>query len=235
MMPGVQKPHCRPWCSTKACCTGWSAPSGARPSIVVTSLPSAWSASRVQLFTACPSTSTVQAPHWLVSQPTCAPVSPSPSRRAWTSSVRPSTSSERCSPFTVSWTSGTRRHGDDVGDVEQSERQAHGVDLFALVLDVGEPAPDVASAGDELADLLQLLHLGRTVPFLAGVEGEPEDAERVLLAHPEQRRGHREVAVDPREDHRLREDVRAARRRRLERRGAERNARGGCVEQVAPP
>src|SRR5438270_9909118 len=34
--PGVQKPHCRPWVSWNACCTGWSgAPSAARPSIVV--------------------------------------------------------------------------------------------------------------------------------------------------------------------------------------------------------
>ena len=80
---------------------------GASPSIVVTSAPSAWSASTVQLFTARPSTRTVQAPHWLVSQPTCVPVSPSPSRSAWTSSVRPSTSSERGSPLTTS----SRRRG----------------------------------------------------------------------------------------------------------------------------
>ena len=55
---------------------------GASPSIVVTSAPSAWSASSVQLFTALPSTRTVQAPHWLVSQPICVPVSPRLSRRA---------------------------------------------------------------------------------------------------------------------------------------------------------
>ena len=35
--PGVQKPHCRPWHSMKACCTGPSPPSADRqPSIVVT-------------------------------------------------------------------------------------------------------------------------------------------------------------------------------------------------------
>ena len=36
--------------------------------------PSAWCASTVQLLTARPSRSTVHAPHWLVSQPMCAPV-----------------------------------------------------------------------------------------------------------------------------------------------------------------
>jgi len=39
-----------------------------------------------------PSIRTVQAPHWLVSQPTWVPVSPSSSRRKWTSSIRGSTS-----------------------------------------------------------------------------------------------------------------------------------------------
>ena len=49
--------------------------------------PSAWTASIVQLLTALPSTRTVHAPHWLVSQPTWVPVSPRSSRRNWTSSV----------------------------------------------------------------------------------------------------------------------------------------------------
>ena len=42
--------------------------------MVVMRCPSAWTASTVQLFTARPSMSTVQAPHWLVSQPICVPV-----------------------------------------------------------------------------------------------------------------------------------------------------------------
>ena len=50
------------------------------PSIVVTLAPSAWTASIVQLFTAWPSTWTVHAPHWLVSQPTWVPVRPRSSR-----------------------------------------------------------------------------------------------------------------------------------------------------------
>ena len=55
IMPGVQKPHCSAWCSWKACCTGCSAPSAARPSIVVTSCPSAWTASTEHDFTLRPS------------------------------------------------------------------------------------------------------------------------------------------------------------------------------------
>ena len=102
IIPGVQNPHWSPWCSTNASLDRDGARRlAARPSIVVTSAPSAWSASMVQLFTARPSRSTVQAPHWLVSQPTCVPVSPSPSRSAWTRSVRGSTSSDRGSPLTT--------------------------------------------------------------------------------------------------------------------------------------
>ena len=48
-------------------------PSVASPSIVVTSAPSAWTARQVHDFTATPSSSTVQEPHWLVSHPTFVP------------------------------------------------------------------------------------------------------------------------------------------------------------------
>ncbi len=41
IMPGVQKPHCSAWFSRNAACIGCSSPSLARPSIVVTSAPSA--------------------------------------------------------------------------------------------------------------------------------------------------------------------------------------------------
>ena len=80
-MPGVQKPHCSPCFSQKASCSGWSLPFSARPSIVVTLAPSAWTASTVHDFTAWPSMSTVHEPHWLVSQPTLVPVRPRVSRR----------------------------------------------------------------------------------------------------------------------------------------------------------
>ncbi len=39
IMPGVQKPHCRPWCWRKASCMGCSLPSVARPSMVVILAP----------------------------------------------------------------------------------------------------------------------------------------------------------------------------------------------------
>ena len=51
--------------------------------------------------TAAPFMMIVQAPHWLVSQPTWVPVSPNPSRRKADRSVRPSTSPETALPFTV--------------------------------------------------------------------------------------------------------------------------------------
>ena len=53
IMPGVQKPHCRPCFSQNAVWSGCRAsPLVAMPSIVVTVAPSAWTASIVQLFTA---------------------------------------------------------------------------------------------------------------------------------------------------------------------------------------
>ena len=69
--------------------------------MVVTSWPSAWTASTLQDFTLRPSRCTVHAPQLLVSQPMTVPVLPSFSRRYWTSSMRGSTSSETCAPSTV--------------------------------------------------------------------------------------------------------------------------------------
>src|SRR3982075_1178486 len=101
IMPGAQKPHCRPWCWRKASCMGCSVPSLARPSMVVTLAPSQEAASTVHDFTARPSRCTTQAPHWLVSQPTCVPVSRKFSRRNCTSRVLGSISAAAALPFTV--------------------------------------------------------------------------------------------------------------------------------------
>ena len=60
--------------------------------MVVIELPSAWTARQVHDRTATPSSRTVQAPHWLVSQPILVPVTPPRSRMKWTSSSRGSTS-----------------------------------------------------------------------------------------------------------------------------------------------
>src|SRR6266478_6264210 len=54
IMPGVQKPHCKPWFSRNASCMGCSLSAVARPSIVSTSAPSACSASMVHDLTALP-------------------------------------------------------------------------------------------------------------------------------------------------------------------------------------
>jgi hypothetical protein len=101
IMPGVQKPHCSPWHSAKASCTGSSAPPppcplppcppAASPSTVVTRRPSAMTASTVQDLTGVSSSHTTQAPQLDVSQPQCEPVSPRSSRRKWISSSRGST------------------------------------------------------------------------------------------------------------------------------------------------
>ncbi len=74
-MPGVQKPHCRPCSCMKPSWIGWSLPSCSSPSTVITSRPSACTASTVQDFTGTPSSSTVQAPQCVVSQPMWVPVS----------------------------------------------------------------------------------------------------------------------------------------------------------------
>src|SRR5689334_21370606 len=71
------------------------------PSMVRMSPPSTCRANTVQLFTDLPSRSTVQAPQWLVSQPTCGPVRLSFSRRKWISRVRGSTNSSTGLPFTL--------------------------------------------------------------------------------------------------------------------------------------
>ena len=80
IIPGVQNPHCSPCSSWNAVCTGCHSPF-ASPWIVRTWLPSACTASTVQLLADTPSRWTVHAPQLLVSQPTFVPVRPSLSRR----------------------------------------------------------------------------------------------------------------------------------------------------------
>src|SRR5690242_8172347 len=69
--------------------------------MVVTLAPSHDTASAVHDLIALPLTCTTQAPHWLVSQPTCVPVSRKFSRRKCTSRRRGSTSAVTALPFTV--------------------------------------------------------------------------------------------------------------------------------------
>src|ERR1700716_1857563 len=104
IIPGVQKPHWRPCSSQNAFCRGWSVDPLASPSIVVTWAPSAWTAKTVQDFTLWPSSSPVQAPQLLVSDPTCVPGSPASSRMYCTSSSRGSTSCSCLVPLMVTAT-----------------------------------------------------------------------------------------------------------------------------------
>src|SRR5271154_1009658 len=53
--------------------------------------------------TVLPSTTTVQAPQWLVSQPTWVPVNPGIPRMKWTSNCLGSTSPSRLRPFILTW------------------------------------------------------------------------------------------------------------------------------------
>src|SRR6267378_2853979 len=80
---------------------GCSLPSFSRPSTVVISDPSACTANIVQDFTARPFISTVHAPQYVVSQPTCVPVRSHASRRNSTSNMRGSTSRAHGLPLTL--------------------------------------------------------------------------------------------------------------------------------------
>src|SRR5208282_3335831 len=83
---------------------GCSLPFFSRPSTVVISDPSACTANMVQDFTARPFISTVQAPQYVVSQPTCVPVRSHASRTNSTSNMRGSTWREYALPFTLIFT-----------------------------------------------------------------------------------------------------------------------------------
>ena len=68
-MPGVQKPHCRPCFSQKPSCSAFMPSAPASPSTVPISAPSACTARTVHDLVGFPSSSTVQAPQWVVSHP----------------------------------------------------------------------------------------------------------------------------------------------------------------------
>src|SRR3954463_11588397 len=109
--------------------------------MVVTELPSAWAASIVHDLIACPSTWTVHAPHWLVSQPTWVPVRSRSSRSAWTRRRLGSTSSSWGVPFT---TNGI------VSLTDESLRRPGGGwfdGVFVAVLEPSEPHRQPVSGG----------------------------------------------------------------------------------------
>ena len=163
-MPGVQKPHCRPWHSLNAACMGCMVPSAdAMPSMVVTSAPCACTASMAQDLTARPFTCTVQAPHWLVSQPTWVPVSIRCSRSAWTSRVLGGTSTLAARPLTVYWTCIWLSPGVVLAGEERAHDLAEGIRV-TLIARASSAAPQRPSLGTTLdfrgpwLDILKMKH-----------------------------------------------------------------------------
>ena len=103
--------------------------------------------------------------------------------------------------------------------------------LLLLGLGLGERPPEIARAADELRDPLALVD--EPVPLGACILGEPEHPHRVLLAHPDERRRHGEVVVDPGEGHRPLDRPAADRRGRLDRGLAVPDPKRRPAEQVA--
>src|SRR5207248_7543120 len=114
-----------------------------------------------------PSRSTVHAPQWPSPQATFVPVSPRSSRRTYASGRSTGGSTGWTPPFTRS--SSTRRHREDVGEVDEPEGRATDCDPVALVLDLGQRAPELASRQQELLDLLELLDA--SVALVACIQG----------------------------------------------------------------
>src|SRR5919198_388911 len=223
--PGVQKPHWRASARTNAATSGCSR----SPSIVVTSRSPTVCASVMHDRAGMPSRSTVQAPQWPSPQAIFVPVRPRSSRRTYASGRPTGGSTAWTPPLTLS--SSTAGHRQDVRQVDEPKRRARRRHPLALVLDLGQRTPEVASGRQELLDLLELGDAA--VPLVARVQGKADDTDGVGLARPEERGRHRQVLVDARERHRLFERRATLRRRRLERRPA-RRAPGRPPRQHVP-
>src|SRR5581483_8189937 len=153
MNPGVQNPHCSPWHCRNASWIGLSDPSaGDRPSIVVTSDPTAWTANIRHDRTASPSSSTVHAPHTPCSHPRCVPVSSQSSRSVSASVLRGSMSTTRRRPLTVSVTGISSMAGLLEGLGEGTGHQVR-TDLVTVRRRTVQVVGRVGPAHCELADL----------------------------------------------------------------------------------
>jgi hypothetical protein len=98
IIPGVQMPHCAPTSSMKQRWSGWLVPS---PSIVTTTVPSAWAKGTRHAHTGSPSISTVQAPHSPSPHPSLVPVSPHSSRSTSSNRFIGCASTSADAPFSV--------------------------------------------------------------------------------------------------------------------------------------
>src|SRR5436305_7654724 len=109
--------------------------------------------------------------------------------------------SSTCSlPLTVRWTSGIRRQGEYVGEMDEPRGGARDRARSCLVLRLGQRPPEIACGEQQLADLRKIA--GAPVRLLRRVQREAEGAERVLLPDDEQRERHRQVLVYASERHR---------------------------------
>ena len=160
----------------------------------------------------------MQAPQWPSSQAIFVPVRPRSSRRrVGQRRARPAAS--------TSWSAAplTREAQAPVVTARMSARwTSRNVARLTMrrspsSLDLRQRAPELAGGFEQLADLVALL-LVAVRARRSRVQREPEHADRVGLARPEQRRRHREVLVDARERHRLRERLLPVGALRLERR-----------------
>ena len=95
--------------------------------------------------------------------------------------------------------------------------------------------PEVAGRDEQLADLVRLGPVA-VRPLVAGIEGEPDHAVGVgRMPHPDHRRRHRQVLVDPEERHRARQLRGAVRRRGRDRLEAVGDPCRGVVEHGSQP
>src|SRR2546426_1882213 len=101
IMPDWQYPHCGTSWSSQAFCTLCRIPPLARPSMVVTCLPTAALTGTTQERTAAPSRCTVHEPHSAMPQPYLVPVRPTCSRIAHSRGVPGSTSTSLVLPLIV--------------------------------------------------------------------------------------------------------------------------------------
>src|SRR3954465_2929678 len=178
--PGVQKPHCTASVRTKASTSGCSR----RPSIVVTSRSPTVCTSVMHASTGTPSSCTVHAPQWPSPQAPSVPVRPSWSRRASASVAPTGTSTSYMPPLMRS--SSVTGHRQDVREVDEPKRRPADDALVGLVLELREHPPQLARSLQQLSDLLALLRVAVAVG--AGVQREAEDADRVRLPRPKERR-----------------------------------------------
>src|SRR6266536_710155 len=129
-----------------------------------------------------PSSRTVHAPQWPSAHAIFVPVRPRSSRSV-SARVRPTgASSSYCSPLILS--SSTAGHRNNVCEVDEPEGDAPCVHLV-LLFDLRKLAPGLLSDREQLPNALEV---ALAVALGGGIGREPDDADRVGLPRPQERR-----------------------------------------------